>query len=191
MTKALTIFGAGSTKCFVTSLSRWRQGRHHAIQLFREKLSKKMCTRQSRKVIWDMINTLFLTTVAVEPTLLLSFSTRKHISMAFRANSFKFLCKNGNSKPPTMPFRICACTFPDNLSRNSCICKYRWTSRLCRSLTPREGQALSARRGYKPHEARRLWRLTSFAIHIWLIISVSASCSISLGLQYSIWLYKY
>ena len=28
----------------------------------------KMCTRQSRKVIWDMINTLFLTTVPVEPT---------------------------------------------------------------------------------------------------------------------------
>ena len=26
-----------------------------------------MCTRQSRKVIWDMIDTLFLTTVAVEP----------------------------------------------------------------------------------------------------------------------------
>ena len=38
------------------------------IQLFRERLSEKMCTRQSRKVIWDMINTLFLTTVAVEPT---------------------------------------------------------------------------------------------------------------------------
>ena len=32
------------------------------------RLSEKMCTRQSRKVIWDMINTLFLTTVAVEPT---------------------------------------------------------------------------------------------------------------------------
>ena len=31
------------------------------IQLFRERLSEKMCTRQSRKVIWDMINTLFLT----------------------------------------------------------------------------------------------------------------------------------
>ena len=28
------------------------------IQLFRERLSEKMCTRQSRKVIWDMINTL-------------------------------------------------------------------------------------------------------------------------------------
>ena len=38
------------------------------IQLFRERLSEKMCTRQSRKVIWDMIDTLFLTTVAVEPT---------------------------------------------------------------------------------------------------------------------------
>ena len=31
-------------------------------------MSEKMCTRQTRKVIWDMINTLFLTTVAVEPT---------------------------------------------------------------------------------------------------------------------------
>ena len=41
--------------------------------------------------------------------------------MAFRANSFKFLWKKENSKPPTMPFRIVACTFPDNLSRNSCI----------------------------------------------------------------------
>ena len=29
--------------------------------VFRERLSEKMCTRQSRKVMWDMINTLFLT----------------------------------------------------------------------------------------------------------------------------------
>ena len=36
-------------------------------------LRKKMCTRQSRKVIWDMINTLFLTTVAVEPTFVAFF----------------------------------------------------------------------------------------------------------------------
>ena len=36
------------------------------LQLFRERLSEKMCTRQSRKVTWDMINTLFLTIVAVE-----------------------------------------------------------------------------------------------------------------------------
>ena len=39
-----------------------------SIQLFPERLSEKMCTRQSRKVIRDMMDTLFLTTVAVEPT---------------------------------------------------------------------------------------------------------------------------
>ena len=38
------------------------------LQLFRERLSEEMRTRQSRKVIWDMINTLFVTTEAVEPT---------------------------------------------------------------------------------------------------------------------------
>ena len=42
-------------------------GAESSIQLFRERLSGKMCTRQPRKVIWDMINTLFRTTVAVEP----------------------------------------------------------------------------------------------------------------------------
>ena len=34
------------------------------------------------------------------------------------SNSFG---KKENSKPPTMPFRIVACSFPDNLSRNSFI----------------------------------------------------------------------
>ena len=38
------------------------------IQLFRERLSEKVWTRQPRKVIWDMINTLFPNAVAVEPT---------------------------------------------------------------------------------------------------------------------------
>ena len=32
-----------------------------SIQLFRENVLEKMCTRQSRKVIWDMINSLLLT----------------------------------------------------------------------------------------------------------------------------------
>ena len=36
------------------------------IQLFRERLSEKMYMRQSRKVTWDMINTLFLMIAAVE-----------------------------------------------------------------------------------------------------------------------------
>ena len=38
------------------------------IQLFWERLLEKMCRRQSRKVIWDMINTLFPMAVDVEPT---------------------------------------------------------------------------------------------------------------------------
>ena len=32
--------------------------------------------------------------------------------------------KKENSKSPIMPFRIVACAFPDNLSRNSCIYIY-------------------------------------------------------------------
>ena len=52
--------------------------------------------------------------------LLVSFSTRKHISTTFRTNSFKFLQRTVNLKPPTMPSGIVACTFSDNLSRNSC-----------------------------------------------------------------------
>ena len=39
-----------------------------SIQLFLERLSQKLCKRQSRKVIWDMINTLVPDTVAVDPS---------------------------------------------------------------------------------------------------------------------------
>ena len=52
------------------------------IQLFWERLLEKMCTRQSLKVIWDMINTLFMTLYLSNLLLLLSFSIRKHSSMA-------------------------------------------------------------------------------------------------------------
>ena len=34
---------------------------HTCIQLFQERLSEKMCTQQSWKVVWDMSNMLFLT----------------------------------------------------------------------------------------------------------------------------------
>ena len=50
-----------------------------------EKVVRKKCKRQSRKVIWDMINTLFLTTVAVKPTFVAFHNTRKHMSVASRA----------------------------------------------------------------------------------------------------------
>ena len=48
----------------------------------RKFVGKKMCTQQSRKVIWDMINTLFLTVSLFNLLSLLSFSIRKHTSMA-------------------------------------------------------------------------------------------------------------
>ena len=50
------------------------------ILLFREKLSEKTCTPQSRKVIWDMFNTLFLTLLLSNLLLLLSFSPHRHMS---------------------------------------------------------------------------------------------------------------
>ena len=57
------------------------------------KVVRKMCRRQYRKVIWDMINTLFLTLQLSNLLLLLSCSTGKHTSMASRgailSNFFK------------------------------------------------------------------------------------------------------
>ena len=44
-----------------------------------------MSSRQSRKAIWDMINTRFLTLQLWNLHLLLSFSTRRHTSMASRS----------------------------------------------------------------------------------------------------------
>ena len=55
------------------------------IQLFQERLLEKNCTRQSRKVLWDMINTLFLALSMSTLLFLLSFSTRNYTSMASRA----------------------------------------------------------------------------------------------------------
>ena len=51
-------------------------------------------------------------TVAVESSMLLSFSTLKHMSMASRAILSNFFEVTVNSKPPTIPFGIVARTFP-------------------------------------------------------------------------------
>ena len=91
------------------------------LLLFRERLSEKMCTRrsprQSRKVIWDMFYTLFLTLYLSNLLLLLSFSTHRHTIHGLSCHSIKFLWKTVNSKPPTIPFGVVACTLSDNLSR--------------------------------------------------------------------------
>ena len=80
-----------------------------------------MGTRQPRKVIWDMINTLFLTTVAVEPTFVAFHQHSQTQVRGLSCHSFKFLWRTGQTNLPTIPFGIVACTFSDNLSRNSCI----------------------------------------------------------------------
>ena len=67
-----------------------------------------------------MINTLFLTTVAVEPTFVAFLQYSPTHFHGLSCQFFQISLKKDNSKPPTMPFRIVACTFPDNLSRNSC-----------------------------------------------------------------------
>ena len=85
---------------------------HCSIQLFRERLTGEMCTRQSRKVIWDMINTLFVTTEAVELLLLLSFSTRKHMSVAsctILSNFFEEQCPQSH---PQYLSRLSRALFP-------------------------------------------------------------------------------
>ena len=98
------------------------------IQLFRESLSRIKCTRQSRKVIWDMINTLFLKTVAVEPTFVTFLQHSQTYISGLPYDSFKFLWKTVHLKSPTIPFRIVACTFSDKLSQNSCIRTLRFES---------------------------------------------------------------
>ena len=90
-------------------------------QLFRERLVEKMCTRQSRKLVWDMINTLFVTTVAVEPTFVVFQWHLRTYVRGLSCHSFKFFWRTGRTKSPTIPFGIVACTFSDNRSQNSCI----------------------------------------------------------------------
>ena len=76
-----------------------------------------MCKRQSRKVTWDIYNITYQytvpDTVAVQPAFV---AFLQHSSMTSRAFLSNFL-----EKPPIILFRIVACTFPDNLSRNSSI----------------------------------------------------------------------
>ena len=66
-----------------------------------------MCGRQSRKVIWDMINTLFLTLQLSNVLLLLSFRTRKHKAMASCAINVQISLKYSELKTTHNTFRDC------------------------------------------------------------------------------------
>ena len=76
-----------------------------------------MCTRQSQNVIWDMINTLFLTMQLSNLLLLLSLSTRKHTSMASRVILSNFFEKQWtHNNPQYLSGYSCALfptTFPE------------------------------------------------------------------------------
>ena len=80
------------------------------------KKKKKRCKRQSRNVIWDIINTLFPTLLNL--LFLLFLSTRKHENTCTNLSYSFEGWRRVNSKPPTIPFGIVACTFSDNLSQN-------------------------------------------------------------------------
>ena len=89
--------------------------RFRCIQLFLERLSKKLCTRQSRKVIWDMINTLFLTLQLSNLLLMFSFSTCKLMS-------FEICLKNSELKTTHNTFRDCRVRlFPTTFPSWECI----------------------------------------------------------------------
>ena len=83
--------------------------------ILRKVVAKKV---QSWKVIWDMMNTLFLT-LFLTLYLLVSFSTRKHKSVAscvILSNFFEEQWTQNHQQ-----YGILACTFSENLSQNNYI----------------------------------------------------------------------
>ena len=63
---------------------------------------------KSGKEVWDMINTLFVTTVAVEPTFVVILCTRKHY---VRVPFFQISLKNSALKATRNYFRDCRVHF--------------------------------------------------------------------------------
>ena len=94
------------------------------IQLFRERLSEQFARdNPERQYRIRSIQCSWHCSVKSTFVAFLQFSTRKHTFMGFCANIVVFVRKTVNSKPPTIPLGIVACTFSDNLSRNSCMRK--------------------------------------------------------------------
>ena len=98
-----------------------KQLRAWHLQLFRQRLSEKMCLRQSRKVIWDMIGQYAVPdTVAVESSMSLSLTLSNKCPWPL-VPFFQISLKNSELKTTHNTFRDCGVHFSDNLSRNSCI----------------------------------------------------------------------
>ena len=70
-----------------------------------------MCTRQFRKVIWDLINTLFLTTVAVEPTFVAFFQHSQTHFHGLSCQFFQISLKKRELKTTHNAFQDCRVHF--------------------------------------------------------------------------------
>ena len=92
----------GSRNCLVNE-------RRH-LHTARERLSEKICTRQSRKVTWDMINTLFLTLQLSNLYLLLCFKTGK-LRLWPTVSFFQISLKNSELKTTQNAFQDCRVHF--------------------------------------------------------------------------------
>ena len=92
-------------------MCKWRIVFAWVVYSYFEKGFAKMCMRQSQKVL-GCCRTYFC-------CFALALADMSMTSPA--CHSFKFLWKTVNSKPPTIPFGVVACTLSDNLSRNTCI----------------------------------------------------------------------
>ena len=124
-----------------------------------------MCTWQSRKVLWDMINTLFLAQSMSNLLFLLPFSTHNYTPMASRAILSNFFEKQWTVKAPTIPFGLVACTFSDNLSRKSCILAFFVPFRLSRRWAWPRLLSLSFLMFWKPFaRLRYLLRVTFYSV---------------------------
>ena len=91
------------------------------LQVFRERLSEKISTWQSQKVIgiWSVHCSWHC---SCRTYFCCFFSALANICpYGLWCHSFKLLWWTVNSKPPSIPFGIVTCTFCDNLSQNTCI----------------------------------------------------------------------
>ena len=96
-------FQMSSSLVYVLCFLGWNNLKHTAI-------SRKVVGKNVHATIWDMINTLFLTAVAVEPTFLLSFNTRKHTSWPL-VPFFQISLKKSALKTTHNTFRDCRVHF--------------------------------------------------------------------------------
>ena len=116
---------------FFFSFWPWAKGFKTSIHLFRERLSAKICTRQSRKVTWDIINTPFLTLQLSNLRLLLSFSSSQTYVHGLSCHSFNFFEEEWTQNHPQYLSGLSRALFPTTfLEIAVCIMKKLWNRQM-------------------------------------------------------------